>query len=199
MKNQLRAAKKEHKIMFKILNTKSYQYIDQEFQNVFSALECAERSEIEAQIEKDGEIIAYWFTGGAFALRGFAEGYGPMSHLNIKEAACLLGLSPVRMSQFCKEGRLGEKIGKSWDITLSELEKFWQSRNLPEQSNEEKITKWLEEKQSGYEFKTMEAVNTLNMPRTSAFVALKQLKSLVKQTPNRTQNLATWTYKGESE
>jgi len=40
------------------------------------------------------------------------------------EAADVLGLSQIRVKQFCAEGRLGRKIGRHYAITLAQLRKF---------------------------------------------------------------------------
>ncbi len=45
-------------------------------------------------------------------------------YLTTAEAAKLLGLNVSRVRCFCKEGRLGQKIGRNWAITEAELEKF---------------------------------------------------------------------------
>ncbi len=44
--------------------------------------------------------------------------------LTTKQAAKMLGLDISRVRCFCEEGRLGQKIGRNWAITESELEKF---------------------------------------------------------------------------
>jgi hypothetical protein len=40
------------------------------------------------------------------------------------KAAQFLGLSEIRVRQFCKEGRLGTKVGNSYVITDEELREF---------------------------------------------------------------------------
>ena len=44
--------------------------------------------------------------------------------LTIKEAAKELGVSPRRINQFCKEGRIGKQYSWQWLITREELEAF---------------------------------------------------------------------------
>jgi len=44
--------------------------------------------------------------------------------LSVTQAAEELGLTPVRVRQFCQEGRLGMKAGKFWIIREKELRKF---------------------------------------------------------------------------
>jgi excisionase family DNA binding protein len=44
--------------------------------------------------------------------------------LTCKEAAQVLGVTPVRVRQFCQEGRLGQKLGDRWVIPKSELHQF---------------------------------------------------------------------------
>jgi excisionase family DNA binding protein len=43
---------------------------------------------------------------------------------NTKEAATLLGLSPVHVRTLCEQGRLGSKVGRDWIITQEELDAF---------------------------------------------------------------------------
>jgi hypothetical protein len=42
----------------------------------------------------------------------------------VTEAAKELGLSPVRVRQFCQEGRIGRKHGTFWLIDEGELKRF---------------------------------------------------------------------------
>ena len=44
--------------------------------------------------------------------------------LTVTEAAEHLGLSPVRVRQFCQEGRFGIKTGAFWIIPEGELKQF---------------------------------------------------------------------------
>lgn len=44
--------------------------------------------------------------------------------LTVTQAADVLGLSPVRVRQFCQEGRMGEKYGPLWMIREKELRSF---------------------------------------------------------------------------
>jgi excisionase family DNA binding protein len=44
--------------------------------------------------------------------------------LTVKEAAKELDVSPRRVHQFCKSGRLGKQYGWQWLITREELEEF---------------------------------------------------------------------------
>ena len=48
--------------------------------------------------------------------------------LSINDAAGELGVSPERVGQFCREGRLGQKVGERWVIPRDELEQF---RRIP--------------------------------------------------------------------
>jgi excisionase family DNA binding protein len=51
--------------------------------------------------------------------------------LNVTQAAELLGLSAERVGQFCREGRIGQKVGERWVIPRDELEQF---RKIPRQT-----------------------------------------------------------------
>ena len=44
--------------------------------------------------------------------------------MSIDEAAKFLGVSAIRVNQFCNDGRLGEKVGNTWIIRRSELVEF---------------------------------------------------------------------------
>jgi len=44
--------------------------------------------------------------------------------LTVDEAATELGISAGRVRQFCRDGRLGEKVGTTWVITRQQLEAF---------------------------------------------------------------------------
>jgi len=48
--------------------------------------------------------------------------------LTIAEVAEALGVSSERVGQFCREGRLGQKVGGQWVIPKDELEQF---RTIP--------------------------------------------------------------------
>jgi hypothetical protein len=105
--------------MFKIYFTNFQCHTDMEFRNIFSALNCAKDKGFECQIGTDQKDIASWspITGTKWYVDKL---------LTTKEAAFLLGLSSVRVNQFCQEGRMGKKFGKAWMIEISELEKFAQ-------------------------------------------------------------------------
>lgn len=47
-----------------------------------------------------------------------------MDLYNINQAARMLGLSPSILRRYCRQGRLGQKVGKSWIISSSDLEQF---------------------------------------------------------------------------
>jgi len=51
---------------------------------------------------------------------------GKTSHqlLTVTQAAAKLGVTPVRVRQFCQQGRLGFKPGGFWLITETELRRF---------------------------------------------------------------------------
>ena len=44
--------------------------------------------------------------------------------LTVPEVAIELNRSEHRVREYCREGRLGRKIGRQWLITRSELEEF---------------------------------------------------------------------------
>lgn len=44
--------------------------------------------------------------------------------MTVHEAAEYLGLTPMRIRQFCQEGRFGEKFGPTWMIERQELKAF---------------------------------------------------------------------------
>ena len=46
------------------------------------------------------------------------------TYLTVTEAASRLGLSSIRVRQFCQEGRIGEKLGPLWIISEQELRRF---------------------------------------------------------------------------
>ena len=52
----------------------------------------------------------------------------PFNLLTVTEAAELLGISRARMSQFCSEGRIGQKVGGRWLVSEDELRQF---RKIP--------------------------------------------------------------------
>jgi len=41
-----------------------------------------------------------------------------------EEAANYIGVSSVRIRQFCTEGRIGQKVGERWVISEDELRQF---------------------------------------------------------------------------
>jgi len=51
-----------------------------------------------------------------------------LSLVSVNEAAEALGVSPGRVRQFCREGRLGQQVGDRWVIPRDELEQF---RKIP--------------------------------------------------------------------
>lgn len=44
--------------------------------------------------------------------------------MTTEEVANELGLSVVRVREFCQDGRLGRRVGRQWIITREELEEF---------------------------------------------------------------------------
>ncbi len=48
----------------------------------------------------------------------------PIEYLTTAEAAEFLDLSVSRVVQFCREGRLGRRIGRNWAITRTQVERF---------------------------------------------------------------------------
>lgn len=44
--------------------------------------------------------------------------------MGIEEAAEVIGVTPQRVRQFCREGRLGRRVGRTWIITREEAEAF---------------------------------------------------------------------------
>ena len=44
--------------------------------------------------------------------------------VSVAEAADVLGLTQVRVGQFCREGRIGQKVGGRWVISMDELHQF---------------------------------------------------------------------------
>ena len=49
----------------------------------------------------------------------------------LTEAAKKVGVSTVRMYQFCQEGRIGQKFGEVWMITQDEIEEFLKIKRKP--------------------------------------------------------------------
>ena len=47
-----------------------------------------------------------------------------LSLLSCDEAAVELGVTSIRVRQFCQEGRIGQKVGGRWVIPRDELEQF---------------------------------------------------------------------------
>lgn len=47
------------------------------------------------------------------------------------EAAEVLGISARLVKRYCKEGRLGEKIGRNYSITEAQLRRFMESPRSP--------------------------------------------------------------------
>ena len=48
----------------------------------------------------------------------------PTEYLTTTQTAAELDLSESRIVQFCREGRLGRKIGRNWAISRAQLEAF---------------------------------------------------------------------------
>lgn len=44
--------------------------------------------------------------------------------LSVFEASKALGVSAVRIGQFCRAGRIGQKVGGRWVISRDELRQF---------------------------------------------------------------------------
>ena len=44
--------------------------------------------------------------------------------LTVEEAAKKIGVSEVRVRQFCKQGRLGRRFGANWAISQDEVTAF---------------------------------------------------------------------------
>ena len=59
-------------------------------------------------------------------MEGMSMGTLPL--LNCEQAAEILGVSPVRVRQFCLSGRLGQKVGSQYVISRDELDQF---RKIP--------------------------------------------------------------------
>ena len=51
--------------------------------------------------------------------------------MTVEEAAQELELKPERVRAFCREGRLGRRVGRQWVITREELEAFKQIPRPP--------------------------------------------------------------------
>ena len=45
-------------------------------------------------------------------------------YLTTMEAAERLGVCQSRIGQFCRAGRLGQRIGRNWAITVAQCDKF---------------------------------------------------------------------------
>ena len=52
--------------------------------------------------------------------------------MTVDEVAEKLGLTPQRVRQFCRDGRLGQRVGRQWVITEEEFERF---QSLPRQTS----------------------------------------------------------------
>jgi predicted site-specific integrase-resolvase len=51
--------------------------------------------------------------------------------MDIKTAAKELGIAVTTLRQHCQEGYLGQKLGRDWIITRSDLEAFKRNRRNP--------------------------------------------------------------------
>ena len=60
--------------------------------------------------------------------------------LSVEEAAVILGLTPVRVRQFCQEGRLGKRLGRQWIILKSELDLFRKQERRPGRPSSDSAT-----------------------------------------------------------
>jgi len=47
-----------------------------------------------------------------------------LSLLSCEQAAEVLKVTPIRVRQFCQEGRIGQKVGGQWVIPRDELDQF---------------------------------------------------------------------------
>ncbi len=106
-------------IMFKVYN--------KEFTNVFTALDHLRQSGFSGVVinENNHDIVSWLKNSDCEYETNWYENYNSTSHLTIKEAAYLLGVSAVRVTQFCQQKRIkARRFGKAWSITLDELEKF---------------------------------------------------------------------------
>lgn len=52
-------------------------------------------------------------------------------YFTVAEAAEQLGVSEIRVRQFCQEGRLGQKVGSIWLIARGELFAFKRKKRHP--------------------------------------------------------------------
>jgi excisionase family DNA binding protein len=57
------------------------------------------------------------------------------NYLTVSQAADYLGLTPVRVRQFCQQGRIGEKVGNFWLIPRGELRRFSRKSRTPGNPN----------------------------------------------------------------
>lgn len=103
--------------MFEIYYVNHNTYADEKFENVFDALAFAEKTFCVCQIKINGTAIVSWHPNTGVT-------WHTNEQLTTEEAASLLGLSRVRINQFCREDRFGKKFGKAWMIKIDELEKF---------------------------------------------------------------------------
>lgn len=51
--------------------------------------------------------------------------------MSVDDAAKYLGVSAIRVNQFCNEGRIGEKVGNTWIIRKKQLVEFAKKRRAP--------------------------------------------------------------------
>ncbi len=54
-----------------------------------------------------------------------------MKLMTVEEVAEKLGITPQRVRIFCREGRLGQRVGRQWIITEEEFEHFRTIPRLP--------------------------------------------------------------------
>jgi hypothetical protein len=103
-----------------------------EFKDFFNALNYAKEKGFESRINFEDKFIASWSPITGLIIYQWNVDH---SLLTSKRAAFLLGISQRRVNQFCKEGRLGKKVGSTYIITWDELEKF---ANIPRMAGRKK-------------------------------------------------------------
>ncbi len=94
----------------------------QKFKSAFNALDYIQEHSIEGKIkDADGKTIVSWSELDGV---NWQDGLNPLTPMGLLEAAKMLGISRVRLSQLCNVSALGRKSGGRWIITFGELEKF---------------------------------------------------------------------------